>query len=189
MLHMDIMMMPVSYNASSAWSTSSTSSTPSTSVSMEMVTIDLESESENSSPSMTSSELKDCYICLSSIPLNTGFTLDCNHTFHSGCYNTYIVHELKVKETNTVLCPACRECIIKIVQQPVESDEDDYPMLYDATTTERQEIPDPSNDDFTAVYNRHRMCFITIQFSLIVTLLWFIASVIACSTGKDTPLC
>jgi hypothetical protein len=195
---MDIMMMPVSYNASSTSSTpsaSTASSTPSASStssasccssnSIEMVTIDLESEeaSTNTNPL----ELKECYICLHDIALNTGFTLECNHTFHSACYNTFIVHELRVKETNTVLCPACRECIIKIVQRPVDSDEDDYPMLYDAVT-ERQEIPVPYND-FNAVFNRHRACFVTIQFGMIVLVVWFIASVIACSSGRDTALC
>jgi hypothetical protein len=147
-----------------------------------MVTIELQSDT-----SSTSTNEKDCYICLQNIPPNTGFTLDCNHTFHSGCYNTFLVHELRVKETNTVLCPACRECIIKIVQQPVDSDEDDYPMLYDAVT-ERQEIPVPSND-FNAVFNRHRACLVTIQFGIIVLVVWFIASAISCSSGKDTPLC
>ena len=176
-------MMPVSYNASSTSSTSSTSSAScSSSNSIEMVTIDLESEQAS-----TSTNVKECYICLYDIAPNTGFTLECNHTFHSACYNTFIVHELRVKEANTVLCPACRECIIKIVNEPVDSDEDDYPMLYDATS-ERQEIA-VSPNDFNAVYIRHRMCFVTIQFGVIVVFIWLIVSLIACTSGKDTVLC
>lgn len=180
MLHMDMMMMPVSYSASSTPNASCCSNNT-----MEMVTIDL--ESEHVSTSTNHLESKECYICLHDIPPNTGFILDCNHTFHSACYNTYLVHELRVKETNSVLCPACRECIIKIVQQPVDSDEDEYPMLYDAVT-ERQENPVPSND-LNAVLIRHRVCLMTIQFGIVVMLIWFIASAIACSSGKDTPLC
>lgn len=164
---MDMMtMMPVSHNASSVSSSSNNS--------MEMVTIDLEN-------------IKDCCICLSSISPNTGVTLDCNHTFHSACYNMFLVHELKIKETNTVLCPVCRECIIKIVRQTVDTDEDDYPMLYDATT-ERQEISVPSND-LNVLFIRYRMCFMIIQFGLIVMLIFFIASIISCSIGKNTSFC
>jgi hypothetical protein len=135
-------------------------------------------------------ELKECVICLHDILPNSGCTLDCNHTFHCACYNTFLVHELRVKQTNTVLCPVCRNCIVTIIQEPMTSqeaneisaaNEDGFRYLSNVQGQEGQEV--------SSQYNRHRLCFAMLHIGIIIIGIWVIISLVACSSDGNNALC
>lgn len=57
-----------------------------------------------------------CSICLNEVTTQASTTLECNHTFHTHCYTTFLAHNI-IHKKEDIQCPLCRESILQIIVQ------------------------------------------------------------------------
>jgi DNA-directed RNA polymerase subunit RPC12/RpoP len=151
-----------------------------------------------------------CSICLTDISNHASTTLQCEHTFHTHCYTTFLAHNI-INKKEDIQCPLCRETILQIVvhsptnihlitnvhdddnQEEGEDNEGNegnqvthhsHPLLLDNYQQQRHTIDDNDASVACTMVTVSVLKVLSISFIMYIIFLF-----VQCGMGNDNMLC